>query len=1340
MLLTKALLLLLCGVILVSNVSISSALHTIYVDPQLGHDSASCHTNGSVCATLGYAVLGLTNSTKIILVNALHSINKTINFYHKKNVILSTEAPSLEIPPVKILCSNSSNAGLKFVHSQNVHMVGIRVENCGSLVQSTTRVNGTSMALFRAGVYVINSTNITIESCSFASNRGIGLVFFDTNGHIQIMNSNFIANSVPKEERSTYIGGGGLYIEYTYCTPGMIACDYWTNPFNNDSSYDISFCTFIDNHATTPPLQSASIFVYQQKTESRHLGIGGGLLIIVKGSSSGNVFSINECEFENNSAGFGGAVLISTQDHVRRNEFFFKSCKIENNRADFGGGGVAYGALFYEVDSIFDIIVSFSGINFTNNYSSSGGGAYVYASRSQSNEVVSTTILFSDCTWHRNRGTLGSAVLLAPDAFNTLTDGYLPVPKFTNCLFESNTIIPSTSGDSSTLPAVGALFSSTFTINFTSSVSFIGNNGTAISITAGSVNLLSNATVEFKNNVGVRGGALALLEFASLRLFSGSRVSFANNYARELGGAIFASAQDDLDFFFSRSCFIRYEDVTVPVREWNVHVSFRNNLAGPVLGMGSALNYSHNAQEEYAWGLSVYSVTILPCIQASDIPGRQSLNNSFPHGINDPYSFNEKCTGSLCSIATSPAMLEISSDQLDSDGVLKLSPGERRNLSIIAKDDLDNRVYTVVTASVFPPNNAHVDSASRFVTDSTVQVNGKLQSMFTMTLHTVGTRQISTSVKAKLISCPPGFVYQRREEKCVCSSTTAAQQYLGIMGCRIESFRGLLNKRYWAGCDINDSLLTAVCPSGYCRQDEDASYPFYVLPKTCQRLEEYICGPRNRKGRLCGECADNYTVFFHSEHYNCEVCKHSYLGWLFYILSELLPVTVVFLTVILLNVHITSGMWNSIILYAQIIDFIGTKTFESFDLPLPLAAFTGLYRLIYGSFNLDFFKFEALSFCLWDGATVMAVLMFRYLTAAYALFLLVLLLLSFKLPCWDRCQKAWERGQAIVGRSHHRDLVIHGISAFLVLSYAFCVKVSFQLLSTIQLHGEGSNPVKQVVILSGNIDYFGADHLPYALPAILILILTTLPPLLLITYPNSEQWLTACLGEQRMERVNECCEGKASCYRIQIFFSVSRFKPLFDSFQGCFRDKHRYFAGMFFVYRFLASLISAVSTDFTTFHATLEVLIVFMLAFHAFAQPYEKPLHNFLDTIMFANLALVNGLNLFGDHTSSSFSRQNAIIASVFQLILIYIPIILTASLWILFGVTRCNRKARHKLHRLNKFLHLFNESSDSQEFESEANNTIETQFDEDHLPHRMFEESVCNESDAGSRNTRSTH
>ena len=52
----------------------------------------------------------------------------------------------------------------------------------------------------------------------------------------------------------------------------------------------------------------------------------------------------------------------------------------------------------------------------------------------------------------------------------------------------------------------------------------------------------------------------------------------------------------------------------------------------------------------------------------------------------------------------------------------------------------------------------------------------------------------------------------------------------------------------------------------------------------------------------------------------------------------------------------------------------------------------------------------------------------------------------------------------------------------------------------------------------------------------------------------------------------------------------------------------------------------------------LEVQLILMLMVHAFVQPYKKRWHNTIDTILFANLALINALTTFS--FSRSFSRN----------------------------------------------------------------------------------------------------
>ena len=407
-------------------------------------------------------------------------------------------------------CSQSTNAGLKFECISNLILSQIQFRKCGCLSQSTSRINVTSMGVFRVAVYVINTTNATFEFINIIDSSGIGLALFDVDGYVSISDSNFTGNSVPKEERLIQNGGGGLYIEFTYCTPGLVDCDFRSHRYGNDTVYRISGCMFINNHATTPPQHSSSILVYQEKTTLRHFGLGGGLLIVIKGNSHNNNILIIDCRFEHNLAGFGGASLINLQDFVQENVIQFINCTVTNNHAKFGGSGIAAGILFYELDAIFANRFHFDGVDFLNNSSPTGGGAYFFISRTKSSKAAVNSISFSNCCWCSNNATVGAAVLLIPDAFNVFTDGYLPVPIFKNCSFENNHITPHIMENNVRQPAVGALFSSTVTINITSNVTFLRNEGTAISITAGSINILENATLVFKNNIWWGHGTVGL--------------------------------------------------------------------------------------------------------------------------------------------------------------------------------------------------------------------------------------------------------------------------------------------------------------------------------------------------------------------------------------------------------------------------------------------------------------------------------------------------------------------------------------------------------------------------------------------------------------------------------------------------------------------------------------------------------------------------------------------------------------------------------------------------------------------------------------------------------------
>ena len=108
-----------------------------------------------------------------------------------------------------------------------------------------------------------------------------------------------------------------------------------------------------------------------------------------------------------------------------------------------------------------------------------------------------------------------------------------------------------------------------------------------------------------------------------------------------------------------------------------------------------------------------------------------------------------------------------------------------------------------------------------------------------------------------------------------------------------------------------------------------------------------------------------------------------------------------------------------------------------------------------------------------------------------------------------------------------------------------------------------------------------------------------------------------------------------SCFKVVSFFKLEEFRcvswllqrvphallKLFaDSFQSCFKDNMRFFAGLYFAYRIIILIGWFAPTRFTQSYLLWELILVTTLVIHALPQPYNNRMHNILDTLLFLNL------------------------------------------------------------------------------------------------------------------------
>ena len=107
------------------------------------------------------------------------------------------------------------NAGLAFVGGKDLSIHSLNIKRCGAK-RNSTNVNlkknvteSTDVAL-----YILNCTDVVIHDLHIISSNGRGLSVYDTNGTVSITNCIFHNNHA---NESTQTGGGGLYIEFTFC-------------------------------------------------------------------------------------------------------------------------------------------------------------------------------------------------------------------------------------------------------------------------------------------------------------------------------------------------------------------------------------------------------------------------------------------------------------------------------------------------------------------------------------------------------------------------------------------------------------------------------------------------------------------------------------------------------------------------------------------------------------------------------------------------------------------------------------------------------------------------------------------------------------------------------------------------------------------------------------------------------------------------------------------------------------------------------------------------------------------------------------------------------------------
>ena len=1087
---------------------------------------------------------------------------------------------------------------------------GIFIKNCSEIALSSFSIAkcGGKFGSTYQSIAIKDSFTLSISYVNIMNSTGRGIVISNVQGNVLVSNCNLLYNG--QLTKGETIGQGGMSVTLNY---------------TDKSNYSFTNCNFEHNLAYT---NSGWKHIYKH---------GGGLQILIYDSSQNKII-LENCNFINNRALIAAGFKLFIAGNSTNNFISVVSGIFKENEASGGGGGADIGFSASRIPQ--NNTVEMKHCYFFHNKGVFGGGLALFTGVHKLRDLTHSKIIITSCNFTNNTASGGSAVDINKDKINE--NGCLIITEITfiSCQFTSNMAETHTQSNHATASSVtqaGAFFTSEIPATFQGHTTFSYNYGSALYASSAKITFGNNSITRFLHNSGVIGGAILLMTKSSLSFGTNVTFYFTNNTA-SYGGAICSLNTDTQYYGYTESCFI-----DIPTN--NVTMIFDNNTATTKIGA------------------DIFTSSMLQC----------SITCSIEHKVHiEVKNLFQMCFENIHAqyIATPTFNVTVLEDWITA------APGQLFHMKISQHDYFNNEVGKLFPLSASLINikgSIKIDPNYVRVTSNISKLYGLPQSNATLVLQSNIIANIRIEVNVVLSHCPPGFYFDNSKYKCNCSAPLGSiPMYEGIYRCTDDDSSVLITDT-WAGyvtigssIDINmqnqtdENFVTSNCDAYLCSYSSSRR-AHYKLPRIASELNYFICGPY-REGVLCTECTAGNVTYYHSPSYQCGSIENCRYGIIYYALSELLPVTVLFLIILLFNINMTSGAVYTFILYSQLMSVLYIDAFGAIEVDSSniFQFLTSFYSILYGIVDLNILNIDSLSFCLHESFSIMDLLIIKYATTLYALFLVTATIVVLKLNSFYTCIKLCHK----CGRRNIRGSVINGLTAFLTLSYFQCVNTTYTILIPVVLQGKGLKSMATVPLFAGNMPYMGKDHLKYAIPAVLCFIIVILPlPLILLMEP-----ILVKLSSKIRRRV----------FVYYVHKLRLKLKPFLDSFQGCFKDNCRCFAGLFFLYRVLLFLPVIYSMSIIKCYVYITVMLLVIFLLHSIVHPFQERWHNFVDLSLLSNLVIVNLLTVVNYYSSlwgSNAPIDTDLILPI-QLILLSYPL-LYIILYIVYSLYKAYIKGK---------------------------------------------------------------
>ena len=1253
-------------VLLFISLLISGSLgEKIYVNQSSPNsvDSSTCGDIDKPCATFDLGLIGLQKllakyGNNEVFEMIIAAGNYTFNTTESGNFFKATNIAIIGVPHNTVSVKCIDLVGFSFVYSRNITVRGITFDGCSQLRNSTS-------ANFRERVFIptyvslyfLYCEDVTITDVVIENTQGIAVTLYNVIGQSRIDSCTFHNNSF----NNVISGGGGVYIEYSFCVPTENGPDCLASGKSNvDEKYTsnsmilVVNSNFVANVADlTQNVSTSYTFILPHKQYHSAFGRGGGISTFFKGNAQKNEIKIEKCNFAKNHALWGAGIFAEYQDNAGSNSFSVKDSVIKKNEVSFndehnegtGGGGSRVGYIYFDDFFAYNNSITFENCTFDDNQAYYGGGISFYCARQPSQSKGYNNFTITNCSFQNNRARLGSAVDLSQ--WHSSINGAVLSPVIESCTFESNA--PRNNGG---LVGVGAVYVDALHLDLKGNVVFRKNMGSALAVTAAYIVIEANASILFEENSARNGGGIALLGNTYIVTYAHSNLTFINNIADYNGGAIYFFSSGERDLISSRNCLIRFFNITVPPQSWTSSFTFRGNKA----------NNQNN---------SIYASSVLPCLWGGAF-GSTSVNASEAFCWNEDNwvyydDYDVRVYDCSSQISSAPSKFVFTNKETSNQTYIPGNVPIDLTSIFHVEDDFNIRRSAVLIASIRKNDTYRFQSEQNFnyISNENLYLFAEPNSNVTIQIETLDPIVVQKNITIAFQECPPGF--NNTNQRCVCDHNYVYNEYVS---CNAETYESSIARGAWMGaCGASgnkptDHLCVGLSPY----VNTNTRYLSISLGYSIENLTNIFCSEKNRDGILCGKCQPNYGVAANSDNFVCVICKGDVrVNWFLYILTEFLPITFFFAAVFIFSMTLTSGPLNSFIFFAQVLN-TGVKIGAEGMVPLGEFAHSKnfnyeilktFYTVPYDIWNLDFFAslnnlVLELNFCLGESLSTLSLLTLRYVSALYPLLLLLVFIVVLTCynqgrlvcifrpvhNCLSRLRQHTGINQSITG----------GFAVFILISYTKFTLISNMLLSSSPLYYSNSSMSRKVFYFDGEVDFPSNIHqgLGYIILAVLIYCtFVAIPPILLV-YPSILKLL---------EKVSK---GRIPVGRLYPHHKIQLF---LNEFHGCYRDGSdgrmdcRWFASLYFFLRIIIFIMYGQINQWSTQYVIQILVFLTMAVLFVVFQPYRQEWINSLDAAMFVNLAAISAISLY-NLQQSRIGENLSIIPFILQMILVFLPLI----------------------------------------------------------------------------------